>query len=249
MSETSPDACETAAEGCGTFEQMMMLVEAGGPVVVLLVLMSVAVLAIALAKLWQFQSAGLGNRRPAEQAFALYRQGRRTEAFKAVQNGQDPTSRVLAVAIDGLTREVPEGKVREECYRIAAETAEALRGWLRPVEVIAALAPLLGLLGTVMGMIRAFEELERAGSQVDPSVLSGGIWEALLTTAVGLMVAIPAVAAFNWFERRVETFEHRVDVHLAGLFAADLSPAAAARTTAQEADHDDIRLRPAPAGE
>jgi biopolymer transport protein ExbB len=56
---------------------------------------------------------------------------------------------------------------------------------------------LLGLFGTVLGMVEAFRQLELAGSQVDPAVLSGGIWQALLTTAVGLAVAIPAVLAHN----------------------------------------------------
>ncbi|MFP6717413.1 MAG: MotA/TolQ/ExbB proton channel family protein, partial [Alphaproteobacteria bacterium] len=66
------------------------------------------------------------------------------------------------------------------------------------------LSPLLGLLGTVLGMIKAFARLESAGTKVDPAILAGGIWEALLTTAFGLSVAIPALAAFYILEGQVE---------------------------------------------
>ena len=75
---------------------------------------------------------------------------------------------------------------------------------MRLLEVIAGAAPLLGLLGTVLGMIEAFKQLEMAGSQIDPSVLSGGIWQALLTTAAGLIVALPALIAWHHFDRGLE---------------------------------------------
>lgn len=69
---------------------------------------------------------------------------------------------------------------------------------------MAQLAPLLGLFGTVLGMISAFQALQQAGAQVDPSILAGGIWVALLTTAVGLAVAMPTSVALSWFEVRME---------------------------------------------
>ena len=70
--------------------------------------------------------------------------------------------------------------------------------------MIANLSPLLGLLGTVMGMIGAFAQLEGAGTKVDPALLAGGIWEALLTTAFGLSVAIPSLAAYYILEGQVD---------------------------------------------
>lgn len=65
-------------------------------------------------------------------------------------------------------------------------------------------APLLGLFGTVLGMISAFQALQEAGSQVDPSILAGGIWVALLTTAVGLAVAMPTSVVLSWLEARMD---------------------------------------------
>jgi biopolymer transport protein ExbB len=75
----------------------------------------------------------------------------------------------------------------------------------------------------VLGMIEAFRQLEAAGTRVNPSLLAGGIWEALLTTAVGLAVAIPAVAALNWLERVVERTAHDMDSAITGVFTQDLS--------------------------
>ncbi|MDO6806083.1 MotA/TolQ/ExbB proton channel family protein, partial [Wenyingzhuangia sp. 1_MG-2023] len=85
----------------------------------------------------------------------------------------------------------PEAALREETLRLARIEVGKLTQGLRPLEVIANIAPLLGLFGTVLGMIEAFQAMEAAGSKVDPAVLSGGIWQALLTTAGGLAVAIP----------------------------------------------------------
>ena len=72
---------------------------------------------------------------------------------------------------------------------------------------MAALAPLLGLLGTVIGMIRAFMVIEGQGTSVSPVLLAGGIWEALLTTAAGLTVAIPCLLFHNLFQGRIEQVE------------------------------------------
>lgn len=211
-------ASETS-ESQAWFGPVVDVIDAGGPVVVLLIAMSVFALTIILAKVWQFASHDLGNKRSARDALTSYRSGRTSKALDLAENSRNPAAAILALALDGKARGIAEPKIREECFREASETIEALRGWMRPLEVIAALAPLLGLFGTVLGMIQAFAQLEAAGSQVDPAILSGGIWEALLTTAFGLAVAIPVVAAVNWFERRIERLEHLIDTSLAGLFA------------------------------
>ncbi len=86
-----------------------------------------------------------------------------------------------------------------------AETRFArLERGFRFLDTVAQLAPLLGLFGTVLGMITAFQALQDAGTQVDPAVLAGGIWVALLTTAAGLAVAMPTSAVLSWFEARMD---------------------------------------------
>lgn len=77
---------------------------------------------------------------------------------------------------------------------------------LRPLEIVAAVAPLVGLLGTVLGMIEAFAALSEVKGQIDPAILAGGIWKALLTTAAGLIVAIPALVAWHFFDKKVENY-------------------------------------------
>jgi len=80
-----------------------------------------------------------------------------------------------------------------------------LEKYLGILATIASISPLLGLLGTVSGMIKVFIEIENAGGLVNPSILAGGIWEALLTTAFGLSIAIPTLVAYNFFTSHVNT--------------------------------------------
>ncbi|MES1948540.1 MotA/TolQ/ExbB proton channel family protein [Salinisphaera sp. C84B14] len=180
------------------------LLRLGGPVVAVLVAMSVIALAIILLKCWQYASVRVGKRRFIAPALDQWHSGDRQGAIAALTDERNPIADTLGVAMRGVNAGANVTVVREEASRVGARHLSQMRSYFRPLEVIGSLAPLLGLLGTVMGMITAFQQLANAGSQVDPSVLSNGIWEALLTTAVGLVVAIPAVAALNWCERVVE---------------------------------------------
>ena len=89
--------------------------------------------------------------------------------------------------------------------------------FLPSLEIIAQVSPLVGLLGTVIGMIDSFNELELGGSLVDPSILAGGIWTALLTTAMGLIVAIPALISHYFFEKKLSN-----SIQLANAFLTKL---------------------------
>lgn len=200
------------------------LVVLGGPVVAILAMMSVVSLAIIVVKVWQFRAGRvlrLGNVR---KAISFKRQGKEREALACIQGDANPVARTMSLALRAYIHGgVGDDEIREEVHRFGTRRIESLRSYLRPLEVIASLAPLLGLFGTVLGMISAFQQMEAAGSRVDPSVLSGGIWEALLTTAVGLAVAIPSVAALNWLERIVERTEAEMSNALTVVFTRDLS--------------------------
>jgi biopolymer transport protein ExbB len=218
---------------------MFSLLLLGGPVVAILLAMSIVSLAITLLKLHQFRAARIGDRRTPQQALRLYESGRSREALGLLAEARNPAARVLALAIRGrLHREWTESKLREEVARVGRDLLEDLRCYLRPLEVIAALAPLLGLFGTVLGMIEAFRRMEQAGSQVSPAVLSGGIWEALLTTAVGLAVAIPAVAVLSWLERSIERLGHEMESVVTRVFTGGLTDPASEDTA-----HDFARAR------
>ena len=195
----------------------------GGPVAIILIATSVIALTIILAKLRQLGAVRIGDPRVAHDALGLYRAGRSREALAAVGDSLNPAAAALARAIRGQQKALPEAVVREEVMRYGADALESLRTGFRALEIIASLAPLLGLFGTVLGMIEAFREMEQAGHQVNPAVLSGGIWEALLTTALGLGVAIPVVVALGWLERRVDRLAHEMGHVVTGVFTVDLS--------------------------
>lgn len=207
-------------------DRALAFLDAGGPVVMILLVCSVVALTIVLLKLWQFHAAKLGDRRRGRDAVALLRRGRTLEALALLEGSPNPVAQVLARAVHGRQRrDLPEALVREEVQRSGNEAIEGLRVQLSALEVIGGVAPLLGLFGTVLGMIEAFRNLAEAGDQVNPAILSAGIWEALLTTAVGLAVAIPVVVLFNWFERRVERVAHEMDNLVTQVFTQDLSVA------------------------
>lgn len=204
-------------------ERALDLLGLGGPVAIILIATSVMALTIILAKLRQLGAMRIGNPRAAHDALGLYRAGRSREALAVAGDSLNPAAAALARAIRGQQRALPEAVVREEVMRYGADTLESLRTGFRALEIIASLAPLLGLFGTVLGMIEAFREMEQAGHRVNPAVLSGGIWEALLTTALGLGVAIPVVVALGWLERRVDRLAHEMGHVVTGIFTIDLS--------------------------
>lgn len=184
--------------------QFAEFMHVGGPVVWILTGFSVIALAIVLIKLWQFMSTRPESAKHLKSVIRDWQKGDAAEAMVRL-NPKRPVDELVLISIRGLTQHKMDlATLKEELDRVATLRLNQLRAYLRPLEVIATLSPLLGLLGTVLGMIIAFQQMEAAGNQVDPSVLSGGIWQALLTTAVGLAVAIPVVTVHNWMERKVE---------------------------------------------
>ena len=124
-------------------------------------------------------------------------------SFKDLKKSKEgPVSRMLGVGVKA--RKEPRWKLEEKLTVHGQEEISGLRKNLRVMEVIATISPLMGLLGTVIGMVKAFNKVAQYKGQVDPSLLAGGIWEALLTTAAGLALAIPVVIMLNYFERKVE---------------------------------------------
>ena len=128
----------------------------------------------------------------------------------------DPHAEVVSFAMYQLLKNKKltakaDSDIREEITRLSDERINSYSSNLNSLQVIATIAPLLGLLGTVFGMIEAFQQMEMAGKNVDPSILSGGIWEALLTTAAGLSVAIPIVVFESYFRNLIDTFKNNIE--------------------------------------
>jgi biopolymer transport protein ExbB len=204
-----------------SIDQLFSFIEAGGPVVVILLVMSVVVFAIVLMKLWQFYWIQLSARQFIEPTLGHWREGQYESAENILSKTRSPIARVMETAMHVIQNKQCDVEIaREEVLRIAANQLGAVRTHLKLIEVIATLSPLLGLLGTVFGMIEAFKRLEAAGTAVDPAILSGGIWEALLTTAMGLSVAIPAVFVLNWFEQRIARFQLAMEDAMTQVFTS-----------------------------
>ncbi|MGV8995889.1 MAG: MotA/TolQ/ExbB proton channel family protein [Parvibaculaceae bacterium] len=181
------------------------LIDKGGPIVTLLLILSVISAAVILLKIFQYWNAGLSKRSFVDPAIDRIEAGDLEGALKIVTKQRTPLSRAMAAGIKAKLRgDLRDEDVASEIARVGAVELGTLQSYFRWLEIIGNISPLLGLLGTVIGMIEAFQQMQAGGSKVDPALLSGGIWTALLTTAVGLVVALPAITALNLFEGKVD---------------------------------------------
>ncbi|AFT66390.1 MAG: biopolymer transport protein ExbB [Cycloclasticus pugetii] len=184
---------------------MSHLLITSGPVVWLLIVFSVVSLTVTLLKIWQFWQLRDTAKSSIGEALSNFKQNKVAQAIVLVNGQRHLRSALVAQALQLLDSGVlSTEEAKNEILRKARFVLADLAKYLRVLEVIASLAPLLGLLGTVLGMVEAFKAMEAAGSQVNPAILSGGIWMALMTTAMGVAVAIPTSIIHSWFERKIE---------------------------------------------
>ena len=181
---------------------LISLVLKGGPVMLILLGLSIISLTIIIIKIFQFYKSDIYNGNKILPVYKLLEGNKISQSRELLNSIIHPSSNIITSILDNknLSNEDRENEVSI----IGERQLRNLEFLLKPLEVISNVAPLLGLLGTVIGMITAFSKLENAGSKVDPAILAGGIWEALLTTAFGLIVAIPALAAFYWLDGKVD---------------------------------------------
>ncbi len=203
----------SAASSADPLDQAMTFLQRGGPAIWSIALLSVVALALILWKIWRLAMIGAwtGGRR-AQRAVALWSEGREQEALDHLQGRRTCRAILVRTAMAARRdRTLDDEGARAETERVARKLIVGARAGLRPLELISTIAPLLGLLGTVLGMIAAFQALQEAGSRADPAILAGGIWEALLTTAAGMAVAIPASMGLTWFESVVDRLRQEME--------------------------------------
>ena len=181
-------------------DAILGFVELGGPVVAILLAISVVSLATILQKLWQFAASGVGRRTSLETALTLWDSSDRKAAETLTRQSR---SHIRHIMLEAMGSDDRSERFAERLAARSEARINRLEGGFRLLDSIAQIAPLLGLFGTVLGMIEAFRKLQDAGSSVDPSLLAGGIWVALMTTAVGLAVAMPTSLILTWLESRV----------------------------------------------
>ena len=188
------------------------LLAKGGPVMFILLGFSIFAFAIIFIKLIQFFAAALSRTNKIEEILTKLNGSNAKKLLTDIQKIKNPLARIIEVVIIKKNDSRFDKESREaEISRIISQEIRNLENYLGGLEVVASISPLLGLFGTVLGMIKAFLNLEKAGSQIDPALLAGGIWEALLTTAFGLAIAIPALAAYHLFENKISNTRDKIN--------------------------------------
>jgi biopolymer transport protein ExbB len=169
--------------------------EKGGPIVWVLLAYSIIALALVLERMLHF---ALMRKLPRdfEQSLKMAFSENRVAAYLESLNG--PDARVMQAIKQACTDGISD--LDSVASRCGSEELQKMERGFRTLSILGHTAPLLGLLGTIIGMIKAFMVIELAGGQVDSQALAGGIWEAMLTTGVGLTVAIPVLLLLHMLE-------------------------------------------------
>jgi biopolymer transport protein ExbB len=174
----------------------------GGWVMVPLLLLSGAALYLFVERLMAVRRAEGDPEAATGRIRRDVRAGRIEEALQFCREEDTPITRILRQGLERLGRPISE--IQDAVQAAGKHEAFALEKRTDLLASIASVAPLLGFFGTVMGMIEAFRQVQTLQSNADPSVLAGGIWEALVTTATGLAVGIFALLAYNYLLGRIK---------------------------------------------
>ncbi len=181
---------------------MLDILISGGILMIPIILCSVAVVAIVIERFWTLMPEKIAPRQQLGQVWSLIQNNQMDgEKLKELRRSS-PLGRILAAGLANSRhgRDVMKDSIEES----ASQVVHDMERLLSILGTIAAVTPLLGLLGTVFGMITVFNDIMLEGTG-NAGVLAGGISQALITTAAGLSVAIPAMIAHRFFLRRVDS--------------------------------------------
>lgn len=217
----------------------MDLILRAGPFLWPIVLCSIVGLAIFLERARAFRRYRSARGELVQDVATLTREGRLRDAEHLCERDDSPVANVLGTLVRTLDRSKEE---REQIVTVSGnrELRRLERG-LRGIAVIARISPLLGLLGTVVGLVQAFIAVSTMQGPPDPSVLANGIWQALLTTVAGLMVAIPAILSHEWLQSRVDEMAFGMQEAVTEVLATLES------TNGRKQDRDRVRSQANPA--
>ncbi len=180
---------------------MWEIIQAGGPVMWPIILCSIGAAAIIVERLWSLQERRVIPREVTSKVWKLVETRTLTDAHVRALEQNSPLGRVLAAGL--ANRERGRDLVKEAVEDTGRHVVHELERFLGMLGTIAAISPLLGLLGTVTGIINAFNAIMARGVG-DPTVFAAGISEALITTAAGLIVAIPALVGYRYLRGHVD---------------------------------------------
>jgi biopolymer transport protein ExbB len=189
---------------------MWEIVRAGGWVMWLIIPCSMIAVAITLERFWTLQDKRVLPRELPSKVWQLIETNQVNDKVIAALEQNSPLGRVLAAGL--ANRHRPREILMERLEDTGRHVVHELERFLNTLGTIAGVSPLLGLLGTVTGIIRAFNVIE-AGGMGDPRALSGGIAEALICTVAGLFVAIPSLIFYRYFRGRVDGIVVEMEKH------------------------------------
>ena len=180
---------------------MFELVQAGGWLMVPILLCSVIAAAITVERFWTLRAELVAPRNLLAQVWTWIKNNEMdNRRLREVKSGS-PLGQILAAGITSHRR--GREVLKESIEEVANHVVHELERYLNTLGTVAAITPLLGLLGTVIGMIKVFTAIQLEGTG-NAAVLAGGISEALITTAAGLTVAIPSLFFYRYFQRKVD---------------------------------------------
>ncbi|MDG1207551.1 MAG: MotA/TolQ/ExbB proton channel family protein [Pseudomonadales bacterium] len=180
---------------------MFELVQAGGWLMVPILLCSVIAVAICVERFWTLRSSQIIPRNLLAQVWNWIKNNEMdNRRLRELRQGS-PLGQILATGISNHKR--GREQMKEAIEEVASQVVHEMERYLNTLGTIAAITPLLGLLGTVIGMIKVFTAIRLEGTG-NANILAGGISEALITTAAGLTVAIPALFFHRFFQRKVD---------------------------------------------
>ncbi|MGK2913265.1 MAG: MotA/TolQ/ExbB proton channel family protein [Porticoccaceae bacterium] len=203
--------------------ELMELIRLGGPVVVVLIAMSVFGLAVVLYKLLQYERYSRAKLNKTTKAVDAWIGGDSQQALALLATVKTPHAQLLRHGMNWIAAgNRDENTIREELTRQGQRIVTQVNSLNSLVEQVAYLSPMLGLLGTVLGMVSVFQGVASQSGGADSGMLAGGIWEALLTTVVGLVVAIPFSLIHSLLESRATTIRRSLEDQLTRLFTVNL---------------------------
>lgn len=208
-------AITNAAAQDAAMPSLWELTVSGGPLMVPLALCSVVALAYALERALRTRASVLGNEAFARSVLAAMQGGGPTQAALLCDAASTPLARVLKTALDHAS--APRAEREKRVEDAATLEVKRLQSQLRPLHLVYLVAPLLGLLGTVWGMIGSFATIALRDGLGKPGMLAEGVYQALVTTAAGLAIAIPTVVVVTWLKGRIERFARRTEAVYAEL--------------------------------
>ena len=186
---------------------MWDLVQKGGPMMYLIILSSILAFGVVIERVYHLNRARIDADKFMDDITNILKRNKIIEAIEMCNQVPGPIAHIVKAGILKHDRSKPE--IRESVEEAAQLEIPRLEKHLPILATIAHIAPLLGLLGTVTGMIKAFQVIQQKAlsmAPVNPGDLAGGIWEALLATLAGIAVAIPTYVAYNWLVSQVDSF-------------------------------------------